>query len=165
MHKFITALVAIAALAFTGCTVEDPNAQKIGPKASATVDPSSDQTAEEVTAPAADPSPDGTFEDSCDYVLGDFTSNTTHGFRFIADATLTNTGNIGTIDVVKAVWFQGGGAKVVKTKTVKLPKGATRRVGFSVPVSQDQIDLIQSLNGDDCKVTVTMVDTFGEAQD
>lgn len=168
MNKFAIPFVLLAVLVFAGCAVEDPNAQKINASPSATTkteDPSSDQTAEEVDPPAADPSPDGTYEDSCDYVLGDFTENTTKGFRFIADATLTNTGNIGTINVVKAVWFLGGGDKLVKTKKVKLPQGATRRVGFSVPVNSDQIDLIQSLSGDDCKVTVTMVDTFGTAQD
>lgn len=111
-------------------------------------------------APPANP--DGTYTSSCDYVLGDFSDHTPKGFRFVADATLHNTGNVGTVTEVKAVWFQAGGGKVTETKTVRIRPGQHKRVGITKLVGQDEIHLIQALDGDDCKVTASMVDTFGK---
>jgi hypothetical protein len=112
--------------------------------------------------PVADPS--GTYSHSCDYVLGDFSDNTASGFRFVAQAVIHNTGNIGTVDTVTARWFQAGTSPVVASKTVQVKAGASKRVGLTEEVSQDQIDLIQSLGYDsNCVVKVTIGDTFGEA--
>jgi hypothetical protein len=111
------------------------------------------------------PDPKGTYNHSCDYVLGDFTSYTPSGYRFLADVTLHNTGNVGTVDEVKAIWLQAGGGRVVETKTVRVPAGGRKRVGFTKPVGQNEIDLIQAVGyGRNCKVTVAMVDTFGPTQ-
>jgi hypothetical protein len=109
--------------------------------------------------PAADPA--GTYSHSCDYILGDFTNQ---DYRFVADATIHNTGNIGTVDTVTARWFQAGTKPVVASKTVKVLAGGSKRVGLTEHVTSDQIDLIQALGfADNCKVKVTIGDTFGEA--
>jgi hypothetical protein len=108
--------------------------------------------------------PDGTYTSSCDYVLGNFTDNTRAGFRFIADAQMHNTGNIGTVNVIKAAWFQGGGKALTQSKTVKVPAGHSMRSGITLEGTQDQIDLIQTLSGKNCKVTVTIVNTYGAAR-
>jgi hypothetical protein len=112
--------------------------------------------------PAANPA--GTYSHSCDYVLGDFSENTASGFRFVAQAVIHNTGNIGTVDLVTARWFQAGTSPVVATKTVQVKAGASKRVGLTEQVSQNEIDLIQSLGYDsNCTVKVSIGDTFGEA--
>jgi hypothetical protein len=112
--------------------------------------------------PSANPA--GTYSHSCDYILGDFSDNTSSGFRFVAQAVIHNTGNIGTVDLVTARWFQAGTAPVVATKTVQVKAGASKRVGLTEQVTSDQIDLIQSLGyGDNCTVKVSIGDTFGEA--
>jgi hypothetical protein len=97
-------------------------------------------------------------------VLGDFSENTASGFRFVAQAVIHNTGNIGTVDLVTARWFQAGTSPVVATKTVQVKAGASKRVGLTEQVSQNEIDLIQSLGYDsNCTVKVSIGDTFGEA--
>ncbi len=112
--------------------------------------------------PVADPS--GTYSHSCDYVLGDFSDNTASGYRFVAQAVIRNTGNIGTVDTVTARWFQAGGKPVVGSKTVQVKAGASKRVGLTEQVSQNEIDLIQSLGyGENCAVKVTIGGTFGQA--
>jgi hypothetical protein len=112
--------------------------------------------------PSANPA--GTYSHSCDYVLGDFSENTASGFRFVAQAVIHNTGNIGTVDLVTARWFQAGTSPVVATKTVQVKAGASKRVGLTEQVSQNEIDLIQSLGYDsNCAVKVSIGDTFGEA--
>lgn len=123
------------------------------------------ETTSEEPLPAI-PEPDNEFSFTCDYVLGDFTENSKSGYRFLADAELDNTGNIGTVTKITATWYLGGGDKIVKSKTVKVPTGAAgQRVGFTVPATQDQIDRHQSLDGDNtCKVEATLTDTFGDPE-
>jgi hypothetical protein len=157
----VLGLVIGSAIGGADTTSADPN-----PTTSATSDAnhlfdSSDSPTVDAP-PVADPS--GTYSSSCDYVLGDFSDNTASGFRFVAQAVIKNTGNIGTVDTVTARWFQAGTAPVVASKTVKVLAGSSKRVGLTEEVSQDQIDLIQSLGyGDNCKVKVTIGDTFGSA--
>lgn len=112
--------------------------------------------------PPPEPDPDVEYESSCDYVLGDFSENSESGFRFIADAVLHNIGNIGTVNEVKVSWYLSGGDKITETKKVKVKAGADRRVGMSVPASQDEIDRHQSVSTESCEVTVTTVDVFGD---
>lgn len=57
------------------------------------------------------PNPKGNFAHTCSYVLGDFTA-TRQGLRFVADATITNTVNIGIIAKATAKWKQAGGPPV-----------------------------------------------------
>lgn len=110
--------------------------------------------------PADDERPDGKYTFRCNYILGDFTSNTAGGYRFVADATVTNTGNVGTVSRVTAIWEQIGTEAVKKTKTVRVKAGGKGKVGFTVPVSQEQIDLHQSADGE-CTVRSRIIDTFG----
>ena len=111
-----------------------------------------------------EPSPDGRFTSTCSYLLGNFTESES-GYRFVADARLRNTGNIGVIVHVKAIWFLAGGAEAVEEKTVKLPYRANKRIGFVRVASQDEIDQHQSLGyNDNCKVKVNILETFGEPQ-
>jgi hypothetical protein len=75
-----------------------------------------------------------------------------------------NTGNIGTVNVIRAAWFQAGGSSLTPTKKVKVASGHSLRTGITVPGTQDEIDLIQALSGKQCRVTVSIVDTYGVAQ-
>jgi hypothetical protein len=97
-------------------------------------------------------------------MLGNFTDHTSTGFRFIADALMHNTGNIGTVNVIKAVWFQAGGRSLTQTKKVKVASGHSLRAGITLPGTQDQIGLIQSISGKNCRATVSIVDTYGVAR-
>jgi hypothetical protein len=119
---------------------------------------------EPVIEETATPEPDVEFQFSCDYVLGDFTENPDSGYRFIADANLNNVGNVGAVTKVTATWYLSGGDKVTKSKTVKIAYGvADKRIGFSVPATQDEIDRHQSATGETCKIGATVTDTYGAA--
>lgn len=167
MRRLLTipGLAAAATLTLAGCVTpegDDGSQAKDATESSSPAEEESEEPEEE-PAPAADPQ--GNYSSSCDYLLGDFSSYTKSGFRFVADATVKNTGNIGTVNEVKAIWFQAGGKRVVVTKKVQLEPGQRKRVGFTKQVGQDEIDLIQALNFDEqCKVVVSMVDTFGDVQ-
>jgi hypothetical protein len=128
--------------------------------------PAEETTEPEITAeeapPAPTPEPDGKFESQCDYVLGDF-SESASGFRFIGQAKLENTGNIGIVLRVIAAWDLLGQPPFRIRKQARVPYGATKTVRFSKVVSQDQIDLHQSADSE-CRVNATIVDTFGEAR-
>lgn len=116
---------------------------------------------------ALDPDPEGTYESNCSYQLGDFSNYTSHGYRFTADARMHNTGNIGTVNKITVVWHLSGGGKVTKTTTAKVAAGTHKLVSISVPTDGDKIGAYQDLDnsiGNACKVTVAMVDTFGEVQ-
>lgn len=172
LKKIIIAVVALVALGtiFGGEDTEPVSkAAQPAPTASSepaepTATPSEEPTLEYTTPeprPTADP--DGTYESSCDYVLGDFSENPRTGYRFVADVSMKNTGNIGLVNRVKATWYLSGGGKVVETKEVKVKAGRSKRVGITVPITNDQLDLHQSLgyNTETCRVRVAMIDTFG----
>jgi hypothetical protein len=92
-------------------------------------------------------------------------SYTAKGFRFVADAQLRSTGNIGTVTRVRAVWYQAGGREILEDKTVRFAPGQRMRVGFTKLVGGDEIDLIQALDYDQqCNVFARIMDTFGEAR-
>ena len=113
--------------------------------------------------PYVPPKPGGTFTSSCDYILGDFSSKTATGYRFVAGATLHNTGNVGTIDRVVATWMQLGTAPIVMKKTIKDPYHGTRTVGFTYPASQDELSLLQAAQNQPnyCTVKDYVVGNFG----
>ncbi len=159
----ILALVLIGALAGHG-----GNATKSAASSTKSV-PSASQASPSPAAtysPAPVPSPDGTFTNSCDYVLGDFSSYTSTGYRFIAQANLNNTGNIGINVRVVASWDQVGTSSIVRKKVVGLKPGQEKTLNFTVPVGQNEIDLIQAvaIGQDDCKVTATITGTWGAVQ-
>lgn len=109
--------------------------------------------------PAPDPKAD--YSHTCDYLLGDFSESPT-GYRFVADAKIENTGNIGVEAKVTAIWQQAGAPAIKSEKTVEIPAGGRKRVRFTEVATQDQIDLHQSLGyGKLCRVKVTLLDTFG----
>lgn len=108
------------------------------------------------------PKPKGKFDSVCDYLLGDFTESRS-GYRFVADATLKNTGNVGLVVRVVASWDQIGGGPVRARKQARVRTGATRKVGFIVVATSDQINRHQSA-GSGCRVRATIIDTFGPAR-
>lgn len=126
-------------------------------------EPETEEPTEAPPPPEEDPAVK--FSHSCEYILGDFSEYTSSGFRFVADANMRNTGNVGVVARVHAIWFQAGGGKVEMTKFgVRIPYKGTKRVGFLKQVGSDEIDLIQAMNYDEqCKVEVVMVDTYGDA--
>lgn len=167
--KYLAALLVMVGL-LAGCAATDSGAKakdKSGVDTSApAVDEESSDPPTETEAPPPPPEadPEVKFSHSCEYLLGDFSEYTPTGFRFVADANLKNTGNVGVVARVHAIWFQAGGTKVEMTKFgVRIPYRGNKRVGFLKQVGNDEIDLIQALNYDDqCKVEVVMVDTYGE---
>lgn len=119
----------------------------------------------EETSEEAEPEPvqeiDGTFEHSCDYLLGEALDD----YWFVADAVLSNSGNIGTIDRVTVRWYLAGGEVVTEQREVRNLPGRDKRVGFKVDATSDQIDQIMALSQDGlktCDVKVRTMDTFGE---
>jgi len=168
--RTLTAIAAIALIWLAGCSSagqQDSSASGWSSAASSS-DDSADDSAESRSGSESEPpplpAPDGTFTSSCTYVLGDFTQ-TKDGYRFLADAQLENTGNIGTVDKVTATWLLAGGEKITKHKTVRVKPGKSKQVGLSRVASIDEIDRHQAMNaGEKCSVDVTMIDTFGEPQ-
>ena len=112
-----------------------------------------------------EPNPNAKYGHSCDYVLGDFTESSS-GYRFLADANLKNVGNVGLQVKATAVWFLAGGGSIKQSKTVNVPLGGEKRVGFMEVASQDEIDRHQALGFSQktCTVKAAIVDTFGEPQ-
>lgn len=165
-NTVLSALALALAVLCGGCapTASTGESAKDSTSEQPTTEPDTEPEPEEEPAPTPDPA--GTYTSSCDYVLGDFTSMTKTGYRFIADAQIKNAGNIGTVYKVHGVWFLSGGGKVTGSKQVRLQPGKRARVGITVPVNNDQLDRHQALGYDSptCKVRVEMVDTFGEAQ-
>jgi hypothetical protein len=164
MNRFgVLAAALVAAASLGACASSDNNDSKAeDATAPASAEPTSPTPTPTELPDVVMPDPSGTFTHSCDYVLGDFTSHTSTGYRFVADAQLHNDGNIGTVNKVDAVWFLSGGRKVNMSKTVKVQPGRRARVGFTKPVGSDEIDLHQSLSGRRCNVKVAMIDTFGD---
>jgi hypothetical protein len=121
----------------------------------------------EPTLPALEPNPDGTFGSSCDYILGDFSENTSTGFRFVAGADIENTGNVGIVVDVKATFKQLGGKPIELKKTEKVDFGESKSVQMTKEVGSNEIDLIQAAqdSGDICTVDVEIVDSYGEPQE
>lgn len=76
------------------------------------------------------PTPDGKFTANCSYVLDDF-SESASGYRFVADATLRNTGNIGIVARVTATWNQSGSGPMREVKNVKVPYRRNKVVHFT----------------------------------
>lgn len=155
-------LAALTLLCLAGCAqAADHDPRDRTPAASSAAGGGS--TSDPATDEYVEPQPDGTYTESCDYLLGDFTESET-GYRFVADARLRNTGNIGTVTRVTARWFLAGGAEVTARKSVRMEPGTSRRVGFVRVATQDEIDRHQALgySQQTCTVKAAMVDTFGE---
>ena len=119
--------------------------------------PDEDATPETEPTQAA-PVADGRFGSTCDYVLGDFTESA-RGFRFVANADLKNTGEIGIVVRLAAQWKQGGKGPIKVVKTVKVPIGRTKNVGITRIATADEIDLHQATD-QGCTVKASIIDTF-----
>ena len=79
----------------------------------------------------------------------------------VADARVTNTGNVGIITRVVATWDRAGHPQLEATKEVHVPYGSTRFVHFHMPIDEASMDAIYSANR--CDLDVRIVDTYGEA--
>ena len=117
--------------------------------------------------PEVFPSPDGTFQGSCDYEL---VFDTFNGHDHMGDLNgevdLENTGNVGTVEKVTISWPQLGHAPIKLSKTVKIGYGQSKTVQFTRPATTSEIDRLQSYQSthDDtgCKYSGTLTDTFGK---
>jgi hypothetical protein len=115
----------------------------------------------------AEPSPNGTYQGSCNYTLG---SDPVNGTAVATgDVQVTNTGNIGTITQVKITWPQQGYAPLAMSKTVRLAAGENQDVQFHMPLTSDQLDNLQNWQSghsfqDGCTYNATITGTFGQAQ-
>lgn len=156
----------VALLIFAGCMAilgdDDEPADAGGTPAATTSSPDSPEP-KTTTTPPVMPDPSAKYSSSCDYLLGDFTSNTKTGYRFVAGARVKNDGNIGIVLEMRSKWFRLGAKPITDVKEFKLNIGQARRVDVSVPVGQDDIDMHQALGFDEktCTVRVGIVDTFG----
>ena len=151
LYPVALALAALALMGAEDCSTE-------------TTEPAKDESkAKPEPEKAALPDPQGSFDGKCDYLLGDFTEGP-GGYKLVAGGTVENTGNVGILAVVKASWTMLGGEPVTAQRKVKLPRGGTKDVQITSPATQGQIDQHQSAEGK-CKADVTIVDTYGKAQD
>jgi hypothetical protein len=105
------------------------------------------------------PNANGSFTHNCAYVLGDF-SESKSGLRFVADATLTNTGNIGILARVTASWAQAGTTSITDERIIRVPYHRSRTVHITRVARSDEIDLQQAAGGN-CNVRVRITGTFG----
>lgn len=111
----------------------------------------------------ATPDPEADVESSCDYLLSFSDDYSTSAHKFVAGATITNTGNIGVVVRLKATWTLLGGEPVTAEKTARIKRGGEREIQISKPATDNQIDAHQSANGK-CKAKGTIIDTFGRAK-
>ena len=146
--------------------VGDPYATSLAEEAHAARACAAGENPEPLAAepPPPPPDPDADYTSNCDYTLGDF-SESASGYRFLADARIRNTGNIGIVLRVRAAWDQIAAPPIREEKTVRLRPGQGRQVNFVRVVSQNELDLHQSVEQfPKCRVKATIIDTFGEAQ-
>lgn len=108
--------------------------------------------------------PDGKYNGSCNYTLG----NDPVGGTAMAtgDIQVRNTGNVGIVIRLKITWPQQGYAALVMTKSVKLAIGASRDVQFHRSLSSNQLDNLQNWQtghnfADGCTYHGTITSTFG----
>jgi hypothetical protein len=144
------------------CSTETDNGEEAIPEAQTEETTTDEATTEEETEteePPPVPNPDGTFTSQCDYLLGDF-SESRSGYRFVADARLRNTGNVGIIATATATWAQIGGQPIRERKRIRVPVGRAKTARFLRVASSDEIDRHQSADSG-CQVNVRIVDTFG----
>lgn len=99
-------------------------------------------------APSKTPKPefDVTYTSTCMddfpqvFVTGDYSDNTRTGYRFIADVTVYNDGDIRARPFVTVSWLLVGGERVTMERMMRdLPPGQHRRVGFTKPATFDQV--------------------------
>ena len=116
--------------------------------------------------PAPAPSPNGTYSGSCDVSLS---SSITGQNYLTGEIDVHNTGNIGTVNRVRISWPLQGFAPIVKSKTVRVRAGVTRRVEFRAAVDESQVGQFQdeqlsSNSGDPCHYHAVEINTFGAVQ-
>ena len=166
--RFMCAAALAATLLLTACGSDGAGTLTTVTVTSGPSAPGGGSTAEPpgTTEPAVSPEPDGKFTHSCDMLLNsDFNSSVTGWL--VADAELTNTGNIGINVNVKAVWKQAGSGPIIKLKHVRLGYGHHRAIHFKVPIGTGQVDAYQSapgyFDGRGCSVAATIISNFGQA--
>jgi hypothetical protein len=117
-------------------------------------------------APAATPSPNGTFQGACSYTLGSDPANGTAVAT--GDINVTNTGNIGTVTRLTITWPQEGFAPLSMTKTVRVPAGKSDDVQFNRPMTSTEVDNLQNYQSghsdDGCTYHGDITATFGSVQ-
>lgn len=120
-------LAILLCLALSACASKTVTVSAVGSPVtsspSAAPSPTYSPSSSTYEPPAPDPKPDARYSHSCDYLLGNFQDYSPNGFRFIAEARLNNTGNVGAVVEVTAHWDQVGTHPITMTKTVKLPYG------------------------------------------
>jgi hypothetical protein len=163
------AVLAVALLAGCSSTVTPKHASS-----ASTTKPAPSTTPPDISTesgvnptPEVFPSPDGTYEGSCDYELSDDMNNyPAHAGDLNGEVDVTNTGNVGTVEKVTISWPQLGHPPIKLSKTVRVGYGQTKTVPFTRPASGSEIDRLQSYQGshDDngCKYSATLTDTFGK---
>jgi hypothetical protein len=112
------------------------------------------------TAKPGEANPDGTYSLTCGVRLGDFTEGP-HGYRFVADGTLKNTGNIGIVVHVTGRWELKGAPPVTTTQNFKLDIDENQKVQMTVPSSQQEVDAHKKA-GSHCKTNIKILRTFGK---
>jgi len=127
------------------------------------IDSSNDGGSNDPDSPAL-PDPDGSYELTCDYLLGDFTEGSDAGYKFVAGRTIENTGNVGIVARLRVRWQQLGTEPVLEERTLRVKVGRTKRVDITRLATSGEIDAHQSANGD-CSSAVKIVDTFGRVRE
>lgn len=119
--------------------------------------PAEDEVTPDPEPAAAEASPDGEYQAGCDYLL--------EPYKFTADASIENTGNIGATYQLQVEWYLAGGKSIKATKKVMIRAGDTKRIGIERPATMNEIDSHQTYSGgDSCKAEVEIVDTFGAVE-
>lgn len=165
VRRLLLAVLACASLSFAACEVEETGGEKVE-TADSQKDFASTEADNESTHEPPKPEPDARFSASCDVLFGDYTNDE---YWFVGNAKMKNTGNIGLVVRVRARWDQVASPNLKDEKTVRIPAGRSKSVKFRVPITSAQVDEHQSSpgyagDGDACKVTPKIVDTYGTPQ-
>jgi hypothetical protein len=172
-----SALVFFLVVAATGLTVtvaacaeESGQGVKTVTVAGSATAPSTTEESNTTTEEEIEANPDATYRSGCDFLLGDI-SQSSYGFvgtKLTGDARLHNTGNIGIVVKVVGRWNRAGSSPYRASKKVRLAVGGRKSVHLKVPVSDAEIDAIQSAQysgaGAFCKVKASIIDTFGDPE-
>jgi hypothetical protein len=107
------------------------------------------------------------YTSNCDLLLNSNFDSSTTGW-LVADAEITNTGNVGAVIRVTATFKQAGSRPIRIVKKARVPIGAQKNVHFKRPVSQNETGAYQAapgyFNGNACSVKAKITTTFGPPQ-
>jgi hypothetical protein len=145
-----------------GGGADEPNASAPKLNEPAPSKATQEPTATQTSTPEA---PKLSYQSSCEddypvvFQTGDSSENTMTGFRFVGEMDLQNSGDAPARVRAQFTWLFFGGGSTSLTKTMTVPAGAHRKVGFVKPSTLAEVSNMAGHQVGDklCKARATLL--------